>query len=86
MIIIYVTCKNNAEAQKIAKHLLGKKLIACANLISSKSFYHWKGKLEKQNEAILLMKTLETKFEVIKAEVKIYSLPYKWANGELVEK
>ena len=70
MIIVYVTCKNNKEAEKVAKHLLDKKLIACANIISSKSLYCWKGKLEKQNEAILLIKTTETKFEEIKFAIK----------------
>ncbi|HIH42570.1 TPA: divalent-cation tolerance protein CutA [Candidatus Woesearchaeota archaeon] len=70
MIIIYITCKNNKEAQKIAKHLLDKKLIACANILSSKSLYKWKGKLEKQNEAILLLKTTEGKFESVKENVK----------------
>ncbi len=70
MIIIYVTCRNNAEAQKIAKYLLDKKLIACANILGSKSLYRWKDKLEKQNEAILLLKTTESKFESVKQTVK----------------
>lgn len=70
MLIIYVTCKNNKEAEKIAKQLLEKKLAACANILSSKSLYNWKGKLEKQNEAILLLKTTESKFESVKQTVK----------------
>ncbi|MBI2135667.1 divalent-cation tolerance protein CutA [Candidatus Woesearchaeota archaeon] len=70
MIIAYITCRNNAEAQKIAKYLLDKKLIACANILGSKSLYRWKGKLEKQNEAILLLKTTESKFESVKQTVK----------------
>ncbi len=70
MIIIYVTCKNNKEAEKIAKYLLDKKLIACANILASKSLYHWKGKLEKQSEAILLLKTTESKFDTVTSAVK----------------
>jgi periplasmic divalent cation tolerance protein len=57
MIINYITCKNKAEAKKIANALLKKKLIACANIFPVDSLYKWKGKLNSDKEAVLLAKT-----------------------------
>ena len=69
MIIVYVTCKNKDEAKKIAKHLLDKKLIACANILDSDSLYNWKDKLRDEKESILLMKTKKEKFDEINKEI-----------------
>jgi periplasmic divalent cation tolerance protein len=69
-ILVYITNKDEAEARKIAKHLLDKKLIACANILQSKSLYFWKGKLADESEAILLAKTTSDLYEKIKEEVK----------------
>jgi len=70
MIIIYVTCKNKEEAKKIAKAMIDKKLVACANIINSDSLYNWQGKLQDTHESILLMKTSEDRFEKVKEQVK----------------
>jgi len=78
MIIVYVPCKNKEEAQNIAKNLLGKKLIACANLFDSQSLYFWKNKLENTPETILIMKTQEKHYNEIKKQIKqlhSYELP-----------
>lgn len=70
MILVYVTCKNKAEAKKITKHLLEKKLVACGNILESSSIYRWEGKLEDTKEAVLLLKTLDKNYSKIKAEIK----------------
>ena len=77
MYLAYITCKDSEEAEKIAEHLLNKKLIACANIFDSKSIYHWKGELCNQNEKVLILKT-DKKFQDIVGEVKAihsYELP-----------
>ena len=70
MIIIYITCKNKSEAEKIANHLLKNKLIACANIFPINSLYKWKGKLQKDKEYVLLAKTLKSKAKEVEKEVK----------------
>ena len=70
MILIYITCKDEQEAVKITKHLLRKKLIACNNFFPIKSMYWWKGKIEKDNEIVLLAKTTEDKYDSVVKEVK----------------
>lgn len=73
-ILIYITNPTRAEARKIAKHLLKKKLIACANIYTSNSLYFWKKKLVDTTEYVLIGKTTETNFGKMKKEVqKIHS-------------
>jgi len=97
-ILIFVACKNSAEARKIAKALLKKRLIACANIFPVESHYLWKGGMEKANEAMLLMKTRKGLQKQAEKEIKklhSYKLPVieffetrlnreaeKWVKGE----
>jgi len=45
-IFVYITNPTKKEAEKIARHLLEKHLIACANIFPIESFYWWKKKIE----------------------------------------
>lgn len=78
MILIYITCDNEEEAKKIGTHLLKKRLSACFNIIDGmKATYWWPPKsnmVEESNETILIVKTLENKFDAIEKEVlKLHS-------------
>ena len=74
MIFVYITNPTKEEVKKIAKHLIGKKLIACANILQSESLYNWEGKLADEEEFILIGKTSEKNYGKIVAEVeKIHS-------------
>ena len=78
MMLCYTTCKNGAEAKKIARHLLAKKLIACANMFEIRSLYFWKGALRDEPEVFLLMKTQAKHWPAIQREIKkihSYELP-----------
>lgn len=70
MILLYITCKDKQEAEKISRVLLKKRLIACSNVFPIESYFWWKGKIEKDKEVVLIAKSLEEKFEKIKEEVK----------------
>ena len=55
--VVLVTAPTG-EAEKLATVLLKNRLIACANLIPSvTSLYWWKGKIERGDEALIVMKT-----------------------------
>lgn len=76
MALIYITCKDNIEAEKISLHLLEKRLIACANLFPIKSMYWWENKIVNDTETVIITKAFN--FERIKEEVKkihSYSVP-----------
>ncbi|VVB59110.1 Divalent-cation tolerance protein CutA [uncultured archaeon] len=68
-IIVYITHKNLEEAKKIAGHLLGKRLIACANFFPIESAYRWKGKIESVHEVVSIVKTKSENWEKVKEEV-----------------
>ncbi len=57
MILFYIPCKNKKEAEKIAKGLIKKNLVACMNAFPISSMYEWKGKLVNGKEHLLLLKT-----------------------------
>lgn len=77
-IFIYITNPTENEARKIARHLLHKKLIACANIFSVGSLYWWKGKIADEKEFVLIAKTKKNNFEKVKREVEkihAYKIP-----------
>lgn len=74
IILVYITNPTKKEAERIAGRLLDKKLIACANIFPIESFYWWKGRKKKDNEFVLIGKTLENNFKKIEKETeKIHS-------------
>lgn len=76
MVLVYITCKSNKEAEKISRNLLEKKLIACANIFPIKSMYWWENEIVEDNEHVIIAKALD--FEEVKKAVKrihSYSVP-----------
>lgn len=55
--LIYITAKDEAEAKKIGKALVKERLVACVNIHPIKSIYRWKGKVQEESEAVMLVKT-----------------------------
>ena len=75
----YIIASNKKEAEKIAKKLLNKKLIACANVISNvNSYFVWKNKVQSSKEVIICGKTTSKNQKKIIYTVKklhSYSVP-----------
>ncbi|AGK60525.1 Uncharacterized protein involved in tolerance to divalent cations [Archaeoglobus sulfaticallidus PM70-1] len=69
-LFIYVTAKDEEEAEKIATVLLEKRLVACVNMFNIKSMYIWEGKIEKSPEVVMILKTKAEKFKEIRDEIK----------------
>lgn len=65
MILIYSTFDNKKEAAKAGKELLKKRLIACYNLMPVESAYLWKGKIEEENEILMICKTKKDNFDKV---------------------
>lgn len=74
-IIIYMTCPDAAEAEKISVALLDAGLIACANVMAPHTaHYNWKGKREKGSEVAVLIKTRASLFDAVRATIlKLHS-------------
>jgi len=69
-ILVYTTTGSLEEAEKIAKHLVESKLVACVNYFPVKSIYQWKGKTCCEEEHVLLCKTVERRFNKVKEAIK----------------
>ena len=71
----YITTTNKKEAEQIAKKLLDKKLIACANVISNvRSYFVWKNKVQNSKEIIICGKTTsKNQKKIIHAVKKLHS-------------
>ncbi len=78
-IVILVTTKDVAEANKIAGKLVAAKLVACVNIVNSvKSLFWWEGKVDKADEALLIIKSRKRYLPAIIKEVKLlhsYTVP-----------
>lgn len=99
MTLLYITCKDREEAKKISRHLLEKKLIACANFFPIESMYWWKGKITEDKEFVIIAKTTKEKIKDVEEEVKkihSYDIPCilnveagsnkeygEWVRGEI---
>jgi len=58
--VIYSTIGNIKDAKKIANSLVKEKLVACVNILPRiESIYRWQGKIEEDNECILIAKTID---------------------------
>lgn len=69
--LIYVTTNNEEEAMNIGETIVKERLAACSNIISEmKSIYWWEGSLEKDNESILILKTIEENTNKIISRIK----------------
>jgi periplasmic divalent cation tolerance protein len=67
---IYITVGMEKEAKNIAKTLLKKKLIACANLFPVMSLFYWEDRLQEDDEIALIMKTRNELVDKVIDEIK----------------
>ena len=78
-IVVLVTTPNREVAERIARKLVETRLAACINIIDSiKSMYWWKGRIEEDNEVLMIIKTRLDVFNDLVEEVKknhVYEVP-----------
>jgi len=70
MCLLFLTCANNKEADKIAKALLKNQLIVCSKKTPVSSSFLWQGKIDSSKEVLLIMDSVESKFKQIEKQVK----------------
>jgi periplasmic divalent cation tolerance protein len=92
MIVVLTTYPDSKSARMAAREIVSGKLAACASIINiEESYYRWEGRLERQPEFMLLIKTTKTAYPKLEKFIK-KSHPHKvpeiiWldAKGGLVE-
>ena len=72
--LLFLTCANEAEANKISRSLLKKKLVFCIKKSLVSSSFLWKGKIVSSHEILLIMDSIEENFKKVEKEVaKLHS-------------
>ncbi|MFH1374237.1 MAG: divalent-cation tolerance protein CutA [bacterium] len=76
VVFISVPCE---EANNLAKGMLNERLAACVNIVPKiESWYWWDDKIEHDNEAMLIVKTTQQRFDALREWVVVnhpYGLP-----------
>ncbi len=76
-ILILCTINDKSAAVSIAKVLVEKGLIACANIIpNTNSIYKWDGEVQTDEELLMVMKSKDAHFERVKNEIEMLH-PYE---------
>lgn len=78
-IVVVTTVGTEEQAYLIAREIVSRRQAACVNILPGiRSIYRWKGKICKDGELLLIIKTLEDEFEGVMAtirELHSYELP-----------
>jgi periplasmic divalent cation tolerance protein len=77
--IVFTTAGSEDEANKIARHLVERRMAACVNIVPQiTSIYRWKENVEEAREWLLIVKTTAAAFEAVRdaiAELHSYEVP-----------
>lgn len=58
IVLLYVTCASADEAGRVGSAVVEQRLAACANILPAmQSIYWWQGRIERADEAVLILKT-----------------------------
>lgn len=78
-IVIFCTVPDQESGERIASALVEDRLAACVNLIPGLvSTYRWKGKLHRDAEHLLIIKTAASRFDALCQRLRAlhpYELP-----------
>ena len=93
--LVYITTKDKDEAGRIGKELVKRRLAACVNIIDNmNSMYWWEGKIQDDQEVILIAKTKQSLVKKLIKKVKsihsystpcIVSLPILDGNSDYLD-
>jgi periplasmic divalent cation tolerance protein len=68
--IVFMTAKDEAQADAIATALVEEKLAACVNIVPKlRSVYRWRGKVTRDEEVLCLAKTTAARLEALRTRV-----------------
>jgi periplasmic divalent cation tolerance protein len=66
-----VTAGGRNDAERIGEGLVVEHLAACCSIVPTvHSFYYWDGQLKREHEALLLVKTIESRAQAVQDYVR----------------
>lgn len=92
---VYITAPDMSEAESIAEMLVERRLAACVNMIPGmRSVYRWQGRVEHEDEVVLIAKTSTELVEELTEAVReahahevpcVVSWPIEGGNPEFLD-
>ena len=71
ILVVLVAVNSQKEAVRIGEGMVNARLAACANIIVGvQSIYHWKGKVVKAKEVLLILKTTRPRYPALERAIK----------------
>ncbi len=67
--VILSTAGSREEADRLAEMLVSRRLAACVQITEIASCYWWEGKVTKENECLLLVKTAARLYGAVEAAI-----------------
>ena len=78
-VVVFVTTSSKEEGEKIGRYLVENRLAACANILPGvTSIFFWEGKICREEESLVVLKTKRELFQRLSEEVRklhSYSVP-----------
>jgi periplasmic divalent cation tolerance protein len=78
LLAVYTTVATAADARRIARALVERRLAACVQITAIESFYEWQGAVQHEPEWRLMLKTTEGRYPALEAALRDlhpYELP-----------
>ena len=70
-LITFVTTKTKEEAFRLSEILVSERLCACVNILPAiESIYRWEGKIAKDHEVLLIIKTTDERYQELERRIK----------------
>ncbi|MEC8147216.1 MAG: divalent-cation tolerance protein CutA [Pseudomonadota bacterium] len=79
IIVVFTSCPSELSAITLSENIIENSLAACVKVIPNEtSVYLWEGEIVKESESLMVIKTLESKFEELEhyiSENHDYDIP-----------
>lgn len=82
MLVVFTTLPNADSARAMARMLVERHLVACAQVEGIESFYRWEGVVQHEPEHRLMLKTTANRYPAVEAAIREqhpYELPAIYA-------
>jgi periplasmic divalent cation tolerance protein len=70
-LLVLTTCASEDEAERLATSLVERRLAACVNTLGRvRSTYRWQGRVEREHESLLVIKTTEARLPEVEQTIR----------------
>ena len=73
-LLVLTTCGNDEDASTLARLLVERRLAACVSVVANvASTYRWQGRVEQDQETLLIIKTAAARLIEVEATIRAHS-------------